>query len=317
MSELAPLYVYATRDHYVRHLRPIGKALAERGVKVNSQRPPAGALVLVASGTDATEMNGRKVIYVEHGAGQSYDGDPNGARNGTRGYPGGSGVSNAVLFICPNQSVADRWNETYPDTPTAVVGCPALDAWHAAPPTPTQPRVALTFHWPSPFSPEAGTAWPEYSRYIQQFLIPKALYEGWSLVGHSHPRWGDNVTSTLQSYGIPTVSYERVMDTATLLIADNTSMLPEFASTGRPVLFLNSEGWRRDIHHGGRFWEWPEGQVSCDDPARLMDAVRLAMADGPAIAAARQRMVDSVYAYTDGKASDRAADAIIEVLASA
>lgn len=314
MTDPSPLYVFATREHYVRHMRPITEILKERGHEIVQSTPPVGAPVLVASGTDTAPMVKRRVIYVEHGAGQSYDGDPEGRHNGEAGYPGGAGCRDVVLFICPNQSVADRWNATYPDTPTAVVGDPSLDKWHLNPPTPTKPRIAMTFHWPSGFSPEAGTAWPEFQRYIDDRLLPFALFEGISLVGHSHPRWGDNLVSSFAAMGIPTVSYDAVMDTATLLIADNTSMLPEFASTGRPVLFLTSEGWRRDINHGGRFWDWPEGQVECADPFHLMDYVRAALADGDDVAAARQRMVADVYAYTDGHAAERAADAIEAIL---
>jgi len=113
---------------------------------------------------------------------------------------------------------------------------------------------------------------------------------------------------------VPEATYKDVMERATLLIADNTSMLPEFASTGRPVLFLNSPQYRRDVNHGGRFYEWPEGQVSVDDPADLIAGVHAALEDPQHVQAARSRMVDSVYAHTDGFAAERAADAIIELL---
>ena len=317
MTDLPTLHVHATREHYVRHMKPITAVLGERGVKIDPSRPLKDEFVLVGAGTDATDMAGRKAIYVEHGAGQSYDGDPEGPNYGKRGYPGGSGLDHVVLFICPNQSVADRWQKRYPGVRTAVVGCPALDRWHNDPPVLEEglTRIAMTFHWPTAFSPESNTAWPEYQRYIAERLVVRCLYEGWSLVGHEHPRWGGNLVTTFQSMGIPTMSYDKVMETATLLMADNTSMIPEFASLGRPVLFLDSAAYRHEIDHGGRFWDWPKGQISCPDETQLVKSVLAALADGAEVAAARQRMVESAYAYTDGKASERAADAIMEVLA--
>lgn len=240
-------------------------------------------------------------------------GDP--ASAGHRGYAGGAGYERCILFLCPNETVADRWKASYPDIPAEVVGCPMLDQWHADPPRPIKPRIAMTFHWPSFLVTEAGTAWGVYQRYIAEQLIPLALREGWSLVGHEHPRWQGGLRDSWKQMGVPFIrDYDTIMDTATLLVADNTSMLPEFASTGRPVLWLNSPEWRRDVDHGGRFWQWPEGQVVCDEPAKLAQAVQDAMLDGPLVQAARQKMVDSVYAYTDGKASERAADAIERVL---
>jgi hypothetical protein len=290
--------------------------LIDRGHQVTllqpGQTPPFGAHVLVAGGSDIETLAGRRMIHIEHGAGQSYDGDPEAA--GQRGYPGGDGYETVVLFICPNDKVVEKWRSKYPDTPAVAVGCPMLDRWHTNPPAPERPRVALTFHWPSTFCPEAGTAWAVYQRPIAERLVPLALEHGWSIVGHEHPRWQGQLMTSWKTLGIPTVNYDTVMDTATLLVADNTSFLPEFASTGRPVLWLNSPEWRRDVHHGGRFWEWPEGQIVCEHPRDLATAVANAMLDPLAVHAARDRMVESIYLATDGKAAARAADAIEQTL---
>lgn len=320
-SAIETVYAYVgeprAKPHYARHIKPVADALKARGHTVDllapGRTPPMGSVVLVAGGSDVVALSGRRLIHIEHGAGQSYGGDP--ATAGVRGYAGGAGYDRCILFICPHQTVADRWAAAYPDIPAVVVGAPMLDRWHADPPRPTQPRVALTFHWPSFLCPESGTAWGVYQRYISEQLIPLALREGWSLIGHEHPRWQGGLRDSWRQMGVPYVgSYDEVMETATLLVADNTSFLPEFASTGRPVLWLNSPEWRRDVTHGGRFWQWPEGQVQCDEPAKLAQAVADAMLDGPSVRAARQRMVESVYAYTDGRAADRAADAVEAVL---
>lgn len=318
MTDLPPLYAYATRLHYGRHLEPIADAVRARGVEVvklkAGRTPPNDAHVLVASGTDMAALTRRKLIYVEHGAGQSYDGDPE--AKGKRGYPGGDDADDVGLFLTPSEAVAAKWQERYPKARSVAVGCPALDSWHTDPPKPDTPRLVLTFHWPSRFCLEAGTAWPLYQRYIAEQIIPLALREGWSVVGTEHPRWQKELLRSWQTMGVTTIGYNKAMETGTLLIADNTSMLPEFASTGRPVLFLDSPEWRRDVDHGGRFWKWPEGQVSCDSPFNLREAVLEAITDRTSVREARQRMVSDVYVATDGKAAERAADAVCEYLAS-
>ena len=311
------IYAYASRPHYTAHIKPVAAALEQRGVDVNllapGRTPPFGAHVIVASNADVQALGGRRLIYVEHGAGQTYNGDPLTA--GHPGYPGGGDQDRVELFLCPNQEVADLWAATYPTAQTAVVGCPMLDRWHPPGPPPTATRIAVTFHWPSALTVEAGTAWGAYARAVER-LVPLALEHGWSLVGHSHPRWDrQQIGAFWDMAGIPQVSYQAVMDTATILVADNTSMLPEFASLGRPVLWLNSPDWRRDVHHGGRFWEWPEGQVQCDNPNRLTATLLDAMLDPPQVRQAREAMVARIYGACDGKASERAADAIEKHLA--
>lgn len=327
MTSLSPtIYAYASprRPHYPRHIEPVARELQDRGHNVELLRPgrtpPEGALVMVASWTDtqALSTGRRRIIHIEHGAGQTYDGDER--TRGKAGYPGGDGYDRVVLFVCPSETVAAKWKARYPGAAAVAAGCPALDDYHRTPITPETARIALTFHWRSGHSPEAGTAWEVYSRAISEQLITLALDEGWALLGTEHPRWDGQLLTDWKMMGVPTAGREGVsgwadvMDRASLLVADNTSMLPEFASLGRPVLFLNSPEYRRDVDHGGRFWEWPKGQVSCDSPFDLADKVREAMADGPAIAAARQEMVEQVYFACDGKAAERAADAIEEVL---
>lgn len=320
MTDLPPLYAYATRVHYGRHIKPVAEALRARGVEVEllkaGRTPPFGAHVLVASGTDVGALVRRKLIYVEHGAGQTYNDPDDPAVATRRGYPGSDHCDDVGLFLAPNEAVAAKWRARYPDATAVAVGCPALDQWHAEPVVPTTPRIVLTFHWPSGHCLEAGTAWPLYQRYIAEQLIPLALREGWSVVGTEHPRWQGELIRSWQTMGLSAVKYETAMETGTLLVADNTSMLPEFASLGRPVLFLDSPEWRRDVEHGGRFWSWPQGQVSCDSPFNLREAVEEAFSDATSVRAARQRMVDDVYVATDGKAAERAADAVVEHLAS-
>lgn len=136
------IHAYASRAHYAEHLRPIFDQLPERmrgefwssrrsqtwGIPLpESRRRPDGP-VMVAAYVDARKLTGTtELIYVEHGAGQSYDGDPAGRGHGS--YSGGSGLDAVALFLCPRQELVDRWVDVYA-TPSVVVGCPRLDYWH-------------------------------------------------------------------------------------------------------------------------------------------------------------------------------------------
>jgi hypothetical protein len=55
-----------------------------------------------------------------------------------------------------------------------------------------------------------------------------------------------------------------------MLIADNTSMLYEFAYLGRPTAVLNAPWYRREASHGLRFWDAIPGQMF-DDPHQALD----------------------------------------------
>lgn len=318
---------YASLEHYADHIDPIWQALpdAVRGEswapragcwwgKPDYTRPgPADRPVLVAGFADARRMHPRPLVYVEHGAGQAYPADPRSATSGS--YAGGEGLDRAVLFIAPSETVADRWRAAYARTPVAVVGCPKLDRWHAFPRARAETSVvAVTFHWDCQLIPETRSAFGHY-RHALAGLVADVRAAGGEVWGHGHPRAWARLARTWRALDVPLVPrLADVLDGADLLIGDNTSALPEFASTGRPVLWLNAPWYRRDVEHGGRFWRWPRGQVACNEPGDLVPSARLALSDPPMAAASRARMVTGVYAHTDGHAADRAAAAIMEVL---
>lgn len=338
----------ATHPHYWRHLAPVWAALARHGaagaVYAPGARPWATERwrgtrahhrpVLVAGAVDALRVRG-PVVLVEHGAGQGYVGAP----RPTPSYSGGPGLDHVVLFLVPGPEPATRWAAAYPAARVAQVGVPWLDPWHAGgarrvhptagahpdgaehpapggqdrPPGPGAgaPVVAVTFHWNCPYVPETRWAFPHYRRAVEQLARSDQV----QLLGHGHPRAWPQLAKWWDQLGVDaTPDPADVLDRADLLVGDNTSLLPEFASTGRPVLWLNAPWYRRDVHHGGRFWTWPHGQVQVDDPDLLGAAVLWALADGIEAQESRARMVRSVYARTDGHAADRAAAAIMEVI---
>lgn len=334
---------YASAAHYVDHLRPIFDALPDGlrgtfwcpsdrtwGAPIGLERRDPGRLVLVAGWIDAQAMAPSPLIYVEHGAGQSYDGDPRSASNGS--YAGGDDLERVELFIAPGEHVAARWIARYPSVRVAVVGCPKLDRWHDPArysartrdnPKPSvsgfasrnegaesgNPTVAVTFHWDCRLIPETTTAWRDYDRVLPQLVTDPR----WSVLGHGHPRLYRTIAQRWEQLHTPhTGSFDEILEHADLLVGDNTSALYEFASTGRPVLCVNASVYRRDIDHGLRFWSYPPG-LEVDHPHQLIDGVARALADPPEARAIRHAAVAHVYAHTDGSATRRTVQAIKEL----
>jgi glycosyltransferase involved in cell wall biosynthesis len=318
---------YASLPHFYRHLAPIMRALTPhtevRGWSRGGEcewpvmKPldrEAVNLAVVASWDDAQRFPDKRTVYVEHGAGQQYVGT-----NGS-GYAGAPGLDHVVLFLCPNETVAARWQRAYPDAQVDVVGSPALDLHFARLPV-TQVDddrsahhppvvVALTFHWRCSICPETMPALPHYEAGFPA-LVASLRVCGMDVLGSAHPRGRGSQRQMWDRLG---VRYEpdpdRVLQEASLLVADNTSLLPEAAAAGVPLVWLNAPWYRRDVQHGGRFWDWPRGQVQCDEPDQLMDAIVAALDDPAGARAAREAMVDSIYADRDGCSAERAAAAI-------
>lgn len=327
------LNMYASLEHYAEHLAPIWQALPDemRGAAWSAHdgdwwgRPQAGLAdasanpgpLLVASHGDAVSAcaQGRDLIYVEHGAGQTYEGDP-----GAVGVAGWSGsrdraMDRVLLFICPNETVAQRWRSIY-DVPAIAVGCPKMDAWlgdDSVHTVNTRPSVAVTFHWDCGVVPEAMTAWPEYNVALAE-LATWAETNGVHLLGHGHPRIWPRLRRRWQALDVdPVARLGDVFAGADVLVADNTSAMYEFASLGRPVVALNASWYRRDVEHGLRFWSHVPG-IQVNDPGELVHSVAAQLADRTLGEVERTRAVAAAYARTDGHAAERAAHAILEAL---
>jgi hypothetical protein len=285
--------LFARKPHYRDHVLPIWRALPD-DVK---NEPPIHQFdrLLIAGGPDI--RHGHPYVYVEHGAGQWYEGVT------APGYAGGDGHQGCELFICPSQIVADRWTAKYPQIPTAVVGCPKLDPWHAGRrPEPHEKTVAITFHWDCKLVPETRSAFPYYEPELH-WMVDAYEEQGWTVIGHAHPRTKQILEKRWHRLGVEFVEKgSDVLDRASVLVADHTSLMAEFMSLGRPVVALNAPWYRREVTHGQRFWDW---DVTYADDALEASRIDLNLLRPPEW---------HPYAYNDGQATQRAAQAIVDLI---
>lgn len=312
---------YASHPNYWRHLRPIYDDLWNRGVECRafSQYPwhewatphlrPSSDLAdvtVVASAQDADRVKviARDVVYVEHGAGQTYE-------DGSRvGYAGGPQMGHVGRFVCPNDVVAAEWERTYPDARTRVVGCVGLHGVTRAPVVGSA-SVAWTAHWRCGVVPETWPALQDFAAQIEGLRADLADVDI-ELVGHAHPRDGRRLGEFWRKRGIrfepdPDVILAR----SALIIGDNTSLLYEAAALDIPVLCLNRKEYRRDVEHGLRFWSHVPG-LQCDRPADLIEQVWCALVDSDRARALRAKAVARAYAVPATRSAALAADFIVK-----
>lgn len=292
--------------HYEAHLRPIWEALGSPGAVTTPSQ--AGWTSLVGSFADAQATRARK-IYVEHGAGQTYAGVPDWARSY---YSGGPGHARTIGFVCPNETVADRWRAAYPDVPARAVGCPKLDRYVGVP-TVGPPTIAITSHWDCRICPETLPALPGYEKALN-VALDGWVADGFDVIMHEHPK-GDGANRRMaERLGLEFVADEReVFARADVLIADNTSLLMEFVALGRPVVFLDAPWY--ETEHGGRFWEWTAAGELVKSGDELLDLDMHWVFDHPeARRAEREGITERVYGTMDGRASERAAAFVRELM---
>lgn len=282
--------VRARRPHYRDHIQPVWDALPD-DVKWEGPWIQHGPPTLLVAGASDI-VHGRPYIYLEHGSGQSYLGVDRAA------YSGGSHQDACSLFLCPNNEVASRWQARYPNTPTAIVGCPRLDRYHIGY-TPPPDTVAITFHWDCKVAPETRSAYPHYEAGMRE-IVRSYRQQGWTVLGHAHPRYASKLRSVWEMLQVPWT--DDPLRDASVLVADNTSMIAEFLSCGRPVVALNAPWYRRDVHHGHRFWELDV--TYANDTG---EASQISLEDLPS-------PTHHPYAFADGRASERAAQAIVDLL---
>jgi hypothetical protein len=313
--------VIAAEPHFVDHLAPVWAALPEeeRGTfwyrgsgpvrcvpgMVRGQPPRSSAPTLVASAGDLhfAAVHSRRVAIMEHGCGQSFGGDKRASVHAS--YAGGNHRDGASLFLHPGPHPAGRDRGRYPAARVEIVGCPKLDSLprkaRKGPPV-----LAVAFHWNGPVCPETKSGFAEFARLLA------GLAKSYQVLGHGHPRILDRIAPLYARCGIEVVrTFDEVCARADLYLNDASSTLYEFAATGRPVVVLNSDAYRRSVTHGLRFWDAATVGVQTTHRRSLTDAVAEALEDCPSQQVAREAAVDLVYAYRTG-AAQRTADVLLD-----
>ena len=304
---------YASEPHFADHLAPIHAALNDpgafivhRSLMAQSRWPAAtdqptdtSGPVLVASYGDVKRMReqGRtRIAFIEHGIGQSY-----GNHNGS--YAGGRDRDDVSLFLVPNEYSARLWRDAYPAARVEVIGSVRAES---LPPRDDSdgPTVCISFHWDCHMVPETESALNHY-----RSILPE-LNDRYRLIGHGHPRAFNpgRLDRVYRRSGVEAVhDFNEVSRRADLYICDNSSSIYEFAATGRPVVVLNQPAYRRDVHHGLRFWEAASVGIQVDRPADLPAAIDLALTDPPSVRKQREEALALVFGYRSGAAQRAAA----------
>lgn len=175
--------------------------------------------------------------------------------------------------------------------------------------------IAIAFHWDNRQCPESRWALRHFVSALPTLArdVSRRYKSEVRVIGHAHPRAWRQLERLYRELGIePVQDLDEVFQRADLLVADNTSALYEFASLGRPVVCMNAPFYRRDVHHGLRFWSHVPG-LQVNDPARLASRIVTALEDPPEAQALRRAAVERAYCATDGWAAERAVRAIREV----
>lgn len=316
-------------NHFCDHLAPIWLALPDKykdgfyargraaqraqelGIPIDGLgQARQKKLVMVASYEDHRRAGNAKVILVNHGAGQRYilegEGHPS--------YTGGRDRERVVLNLCPSERDAEVCRAS--GARAVAVGVPRLDAYHRGQArTPGErPVVAISFHADVHVCPETRSAFGHYQRVINELVRnPDRPFD---ILGHGHPRWGEFMVKFWGRLGVPFARhFDEVLDKADCYVIDNSSTGPEFASTGRPIVWMSAPWYRRRIHHGGRFWTWTKGLPHVEEPDQLLPNILHALTDDPFTRACREEMVTAVYGdLCDGGATGRAVDAIVRLV---
>jgi hypothetical protein len=254
---------YASNSHFLDHMLPIWELLQEEykgifyiesnmkdyakilGIQAKVGRPTDN-IALVSSWGDYRKTRG-DVIFMEHGIGNTYS-------NNNPSYAGSPGKDRAVMFLNQHDIVQQKNLKTYPNAVNVIIGTPKMDK--------VQVRhiegniVCLSFHWDCTVVPETRSAFAYYKPIINKLSRSKK----YKLIMHAHPHINGTWQQQFKNLGVEFYeNFADVLRIADLYAVDNSSTMYEFAAAGRPVLALNCPFYRKNVHHGIRFWDYLPG----------------------------------------------------------
>lgn len=207
----------------------------------------------------------KEVILCEHGSGQTFN-------TLHSSYAGGLGRGWLALCIVPGVVPYNKQIVNYPGVPCVMTGCPKLDALadYVKPDKILQMSnlvVGISNHFADGICSEAGSSFLYFWNQVADLVRsnPKTRF-----IGHYHPRivgieqekWVELRKSCPNLQLTPEFNF--VAREADLYIIDQSSTAFEFAALDKPVIFLNSPHFRKDVNHGMRFWEYADMGVQCD-----------------------------------------------------
>lgn len=328
---------YATQSQYGQHLEPIFEELRRRSVPTHLWTsldgvPDDGTPTVIAGQADIAMIPGScPIALVSHGVDQTYRDVDHGS------YAGGRNRERVSLFLCPSQRSADVNLARYPAAQAAVIGSIRADAlaatWRSCiaspadtrfePENSSRPTVLLAWHWELGICPETRSAWPYYAPVIER------LRDEFRFLGHCHPRDAERFAVAYRELGIESApDLPAALGEADVFACDNSSALYEVASLDLPVLTLDAPWYRDQPRHGLRFYDQVPGLRlrAYRDQApecgtvyphwgrdHLGGAIGVALLDQPHVQEQRRRVVAEVYdGLTDGRAAERAAEALID-----
>jgi len=261
------IHLYATLPHYRRHLHSVWRHLPDgvRGTMISDgrqiRRLDRHDIVMVAGRRDLNVVTEHRVIYMNHGSGQSFPGDAAARRHPN--YTGAAHPANVIGYIVPRPEVGERWGRDH-----FVAGCPPLDDVTPA----CHPHIAaITFHFDaSRVCPEARSARNHYRPQLRD-MVRHLEDQGFTVIGHWHPREERIMAPLWAKLNIePVATIEEVLTRAGLFIADATSVVYEAALCDIPVVNLNAPWYRKNVHHGLRFWSHIPG-IQIESAAEFCD----------------------------------------------
>lgn len=290
------IHAIASLPHYQEHIEAVWRHIPKslRGTLSTGRFssaaacwPVDGDIFLVAGYIDIDRCAGRPIVYIEHGAGQSYGG----------GHPGYHGESvhpdNVVGYVSPRQEVADSWGR-----PAVAVGSPVCDDFPLFTGN-DEPIAVITFHWNCMLYPETRSALDHYVRHLGP-LVHRLRSQGFRVFGHHHPR-DTRLPTIWRNLHVAEIDARQMRAVADLLIVDNSSVAYEMLYLARSVVSLNAPWYRRDVNHGLRFWDAVPG-LPVDSPEELLDLDFCADVGDPSLG------VGAVAAY--GKAFSDGSDGV-------